>query len=252
MNLMVTICFDGTGYHGSQIQKNANTVQAEFQRALYRVIKQKVDIKCCSRTDTGVHANQFTISFHTNSDIQPDSLQRALNFWLPRDIRALHCERVAEDFHARYSAVAKRYIYKIYNGPVMDPFWRDRACFIRSPVDATKLNEAAQVFLGRHDFAAFCGSKNQCEDTFRTLSECSVHRSGQLVLITIVADGFLYNMARVIAGTLINEHHGKIKAEQIEQWLAGGVRQELCVTAPACGLYLDRVFYSDGDGLGIQ
>jgi len=249
MNVMVSLRFVGTAYHGSQIQRNANTVQAEFQRALYEVYQQKVDIKCCSRTDTGVHANVFTVSFALGDCWQPADLQRALNATLPYDIRVLDCKIVGEGFHARYDATGKRYLYLIWNGPVMDPFLNDRACFFPLAIDERQLHEVAQVFVGRHDFKAFCGVKSRPDDTVRTISDCSVSREGHLVTLSVTADGFLYNMARAIAGTLLNVCRGRVARGQIEEWLASGLRDNLIATAPACGLYLDEVFYADGYGV---
>lgn len=233
----------GTRYHGSQIQKNANTVQAEFQRALQAVLGRLPDIKCCSRTDAGVHARMFCISFLDGGDLAPGRLQMALNNNLPPDIRATAARFVPTDFHARYSATGKRYRYLVWNHAVMDPFYVERAAQFVPPIDERALHSVAQVFVGRHDFSAFCAKKSDVEDTVRTVSDYSVARSGDLVSFSVTADGFLYNMARAMAGTLLNAARGKLSREDIETRLKTGVRDNLVATAPACGLYLDEVFY---------
>lgn len=244
-NYLVTIRFVGTAYHGSQIQKNANTVQAEFQRALQSVLGQLPDIKCCSRTDAGVHANEFCISFMDEGGIAPKRVQAALNNRLPADIRATDCELVADDFHARYSSTGKRYIYYVYNNVVMDPFYVGRAAQFIPVIDEVRLNDIAQVFVGRHDFKAFSSQKSDVEDTLRTVSEFTVVRQGDLVIFSVTADGFLYNMARAMAGTLLNAARGKLDKEAIAQRLLSRQRDNLIATAPAQGLYLDKVLYQE-------
>ena len=243
VNFLVTLRFAGTAYHGSQIQKNARTVQARFQSALEAVLGELPDIKCCSRTDSGVHANMFCISFKSQSDIKPERLVMALNNNLPDDIRVTECRKVDDGFHARYSARAKRYIYKIYNSDIMDPFYAGRAVRFSPRIDEKELNGAAQVFSGRHDFKAFCSKKTDAPDTVRTITDISVTRDGELVTISITADGFLYNMARAISGSLLNVARGKLSKEDIASRLETGVRDNLIATAPAEGLYLDYVFY---------
>lgn len=233
----------GTNYHGSQIQQNANTVQAVFQSALQAVLGCASDIKCCSRTDAGVHANRFCISFQTQKRIKPDNILMALNTNLPGDIRVIDCVQVPDAFHARYSASGKRYVYKVYNARVLDPFWVGRAAQFLPDINEKELNDVAQVFVGAHDFRAFCAKKTAVSDTTRTVSAFTVERQDDIVLFSVTADGFLYNMARAMIGTLLNVARCKLTRDGIAQRLASGVRDNLVATAPAAGLYLDEVFY---------
>lgn len=244
-NLLVTIRFVGTAYHGSQIQSNAHTVQAEFQTALCAAFGSLPDIKCCSRTDAGVHANMFCINFASPANISPEGMVLALNRWFPPDIRAIACRAVPPDFHARYSSCGKRYIYKIWNHDIMDPFWAARAMHFLIPIDERSLHKTAQVFIGRHDFTAFCAKRTDVTDHVRTVSHCEVTREGDLVIFSVTADGFLYNMARVMAGTLLSAARENITSEEIAYALKSKERTNRLLTAPAEGLYLDYVFYPD-------
>lgn len=233
----------GTAYGGSQVQNNAPTIQGEFQQALKQVLGELPDVKCCSRTDAGVHANQFCISFHTEKTVELRKLPLALNNYLPRDIRVMCARNVPQDFHARYSCLGKEYVYKIYNRSVMDPFFEGRAHQFYVPINEKELDEIAQVFVGRHDFAAFCCRRTDQTDTVRTVSHCRVERKGDLVTVRVAADGFLYNMVRIIVGTLLNAARGKLTAADIRRIMDSKKRENLCATAPANGLYLNEVYY---------
>lgn len=242
-NLLLTIRFLGTAYHGWQIQQNAVTVQEKLQAALKTVLGSQPDIKGCSRTDTGVHAACFCVSLKTESRIPCDRLPAALNVNLPKDIAALACREVPEDFHARYNAKGKRYIYKILNTPLRDPFYEGLALHYPHPVDETLLNDACRGFIGTHDFSSFCSSGSSVSDTVRTVSEASVSRQGDVVLFSVSADGFLYNMVRIMVGTLLAVSEGKISAQDIPCIIAARDRSRAGITAPPHGLYLDEVFY---------
>lgn len=170
----------------------------------------------------------------------------ALNMFLPDDIRVFSAQIVPADFHARYDCISKKYIYLVYNHTVMDPFYNGRAHRFTPHIDEQALGGVAAAFVGTHDFGAFCNIRTKTpDDTVRTVSECSVRRQGDLVLFTVAADGFLYNMVRVIVGTLLNAARGKLGRADVEALLAAGRRTNLCATAPACGLYLDDVIYKD-------
>ncbi len=209
------------------------------------VLGTQPDIKCCSRTDSGVHANMFCISFKTDAQISAAKLPLALNDSLPLDIRAVTAQEVPQDFHARYSAVSKKYIYLVYNSHIMDPFLEGRALRFPVPIDAAALNSAAQAFVGKHDFRGFCSIKTDAESTVRTVNDFSVTREGSLVTFSVSADGFLYNMVRIMVGTLLNVARGKLTRLDIEQILLSGERLNVCATAPACGLYLDDIRYEE-------
>ena len=243
-NLLLKISYDGARYHGWQIQENALAVQEDFQKALYAVTGLKEDIKACSRTDTGVHAREFCISVRTESGIPAERLQAALNHHLPEDIAVKDCKAVPLDFHARYSCKGKEYTYEIWNHPVREPFLRDRALHYWYPIDEELLDRAAKQYLGSHDFSSFCTlDRREKGNLTRTVAESKVERRGNLVVFTVAADGFLYNMVRIMAGTLLRVQQGKLSAEDIPVVLEAKDRSAAGPTAPACGLYLNRVFY---------
>ncbi len=243
-NLKITISYDGKDLHGWQIQKNALTVQQCFQEALFSVIGQTVDIKGCSRTDTGVHANMYVISLKLSHGITCERLKAALNRYLPLSIVVLDVCEVDDDFHARYSAKGKRYVYKILNTEVRDPFSEGYALHYRYPIDVDMLNKAAQSYVGTHDFTSFCTlDKREKGDFTRTVKCFSVYREGKFVYMTVQADGFLYNMVRIMVGTLLKIQQGKLSADSIPKIIEEKNRKAAGPTAPACGLYLDEVFY---------
>ena len=243
-NLLLTLSYDGSGYHGWQIQENAPTVQEAFQAALYRATGLREDLKACSRTDTGVHAREFCVSLKTESRIPPQRLAAALNHYLPPDIAVKSCRPVPEDFHARYSCKGKEYCYEIWNHPVRDPFRQGRALHYWYPIDEALLDRAAKAYLGRHDFTSFCTlDKREKGDLCRTVSAAWVERRGDLVVFTVAADGFLYNMVRIMVGTLLHVQQGKLAPEDLPSVLAAQNRRAAGPTAPAWGLYLNRVFY---------
>ncbi|MBQ9461408.1 MAG: tRNA pseudouridine(38-40) synthase TruA [Clostridia bacterium] len=244
-NILTTIKYDGRGYHGWQVQENADSVQARFQEALYNVIGQRPDIKGCSRTDAGVHANMYCVSFRTEHTIPADRLPLALNRFLPSSIAAVSAVDVPGDFHARYSCKGKEYIYKILNTPVRDPFLEGLALHYWHSLDHEIMDKAARHFLGRHDFTSFCtvDPHRRKGDFHRTVKNISVTRSGDLVTVTIEADGFLYNMVRIIVGTLLYVSQGKIQPDDIPAIISSLDRSQAGPTAPPEGLYLNRVFY---------
>ena len=244
MKVRLTISFDGTSYHGWQIQSNAVSVQEVFQRALAGVTGEPVDIKGCSRTDTGVHARMFCISVKTGHSIPCERLVAALNRFLPKDIAVLSCREVAEGFHARYSCVGKEYVYEIWNAAVRNPFLDGRAYHYWYPLDVEQLHQSAQDYLGSHDFTSFCTlDSRERENMVRTVRAFSVRREGDLVRMTVEADGFLYNMVRIMVGTLLRIAQGKFAPDCIPGIIRAKDRAQAGPTAPACGLYLNRVFY---------
>lgn len=192
-----------------------------------------------------MHANKFCISFKTEARINVSKLPLALNDSLPLDIRAVSAREVEDGFHARYSAVSKKYIYKVYNSHIMDPFLEGRALRFPAPIDEKAVNDAAKAFIGKHDFRGFCSIKTDAESTVRTVSNFTVTREGALVTFSVSADGFLYNMVRIMVGTLLNVARGKLTKADIESILESGKRQNVCATAPACGLYLDDIRYEE-------
>ena len=189
-NLLLTIRYQGTNYHGFQVQKNALTVSQVLQDALEAVLGRREDIKGCSRTDSGVHANMFCVSVRTQSRIPCQSLVRALNVKLPHDIAVTGCRQVPLNFHARYDCRGKRYLYQINNSEVKDPFaWR-LVYDYRYPIDVALCNRQCQDFVGTHDFSAFCSAGSSVEDRVRTITACGMRREGERVTFFVEGDGF--------------------------------------------------------------
>lgn len=242
-NLLVEISYDGSAYHGWQVQKNALTVQEVFQNAVERVFCSRYDVKGCSRTDSGVHANSYFVSFKTDKSIPADKVVMALNTYLPKDIAVLSCKEVSADFHARYSVASKEYVYKLFNGKIRNPFYNNYAYHYRYPVNTDYLNEQAKAFIGTHDFSGFCSAHSDVEDTVRTVKSFEVFRDGDMVYFAVEADGFLYNMVRIMVGTLIFVNEGKIKAGELKDIIESKDRKRAGKTAPPQGLYLNKVNY---------
>lgn len=249
-NLLITLQFDGTNYHGWQVQQNALSVQEVFQTALGKVIKPLPDIKGCSRTDSGVHAREYCLNFHTDHTIPCERLVAALNRWLPFDMAVTACCEVPDEFHARYSCSGKEYIYRIWNAPVRDPFLHGYVLHYWYSLNEKMLNQAAQAFVGSHDFRSFCTlDERDPGDLVRTVRRFEVKREGNLLLMAVEADGFLYNMVRIMVGTLLRIAQGKFAPDSIPLILEKRDRSFAGPTAPACGLCLNRVFY-EGEVLG--
>lgn len=242
-NLLLTISYKGTNYHGFQVQKNALTVSQVFQDAVEKVLKKREDIKGCSRTDSGVHANEFCISMQTESRIPCENLVKALNVNLPGDIAVLSCQEAEEDFHARYNSTGKRYLYKIWNHPVKNPFLEEYSWHYPYPLDVEQMKKSCKDFIGTHDFSAFCSTGGSVEDKVRTIYWAEVFQQGNLVGISVEGDGFLYNMVRIMVGTLVEIGGGFLPADSIPDILESKERSRAGKTAPPQGLFLDKVFY---------
>lgn len=243
--LLLTLRYDGTGYHGWQVQPNAPTVQETLQDAVQAVTGVRAGITGCSRTDAGVHADMFCCTVDTDTPLTGDKLASALNFHLPRDIAVYAVHPVQDTFHPRYDACGKRYVYRIWNGRQRHPIYDRYTLHVKQPLDVPLLNEAASVFVGHHDFAAFCAAGSDVEDTCRTVRACGVERQGDMVLFHVEADGFLYNMVRIMVGTLLEIAAGRMEATVLPSVLAGGDRAAAGPTAPAKGLCLQQVYYGD-------
>ena len=243
--LLITIRYDGTDYHGWQVQPNGVTVQERMQDAVEKVFGSRLDVTGCSRTDSGVHANMFCFHMDTELDIPCEKVPLALNTALPDDIAVLYCKEVDGDFHARYCAKGKRYVYRLYDSHLRDPFINRYSVQYKGKLNVEAMNLAAQSFVGKHDFSAFCASGSEVEDRVRTVYEMRVDRIGNEVAVTVSADGFLYNMVRIMVGTLLEVSEGKLSAEDIKIALDTGKRELAGRTAAAKGLCLDRVFYDE-------
>lgn len=243
-NLMVTLSYDGSKYHGWQVQKNALSVQEVFQNSLTKVLGEIVDIKGCSRTDSGVHANMYCVSFKTSCSIKACNLVYALNRYLPADIAAISALEVNENFHARYSCKGKEYIYKIWNDRIRNPFLHSYALHYWYPLDCDLLHSASRDFIGTHDFTSFATlDKREQTNMIRTVYNFEVYRENKMVEIKVSANGFLYNMVRIMVGTLLRIAQGKIKPNEIPEIIEKKDRNFAGPTVPPQGLYLNKVFY---------
>lgn len=243
--LLLTLRYDGTAYHGWQVQPNAVTVQQTLQDAIEALTGVRSGVIGCSRTDAGVHANMFCCTFDTDSTIGVSRMPAALNSYLPQDMAVYGCREVAPDFHPRYQARGKRYVYYIYNADLRNPFTDKYAWRQSRTLDVPFLHTVAQQFVGTHDFAAFCSVGADTEDTVRTVFTASVQREGDMVTFTVEADGFLYNMVRIMVGTLMDIAAGKLPADTVTAALSTGNRALAGATAPPTGLFLKQVFYDE-------
>ena len=242
-NLLLTISFDGTAYHGWQVQENAVTVQQTLQDALEHICSKRDNVVGCSRTDSGVHANMYCCNIRTESVIDCKKLVGALNAVLPRDIAAIDCREVDYDFHARYDCKSKEYIYKIWNSPNKNPFFYNYSLHYKYPLDEKFLSEQAKAYIGTHKFDSFCAAGSSVCDTERTVMNAAVERDGDMVIFRVEANGFLYNMVRIMTGTLIDISRGKIPADSIKEIISARNRFAAGHTAPAHGLYLNKIYY---------
>ena len=248
MKHLLRLSYLGTDYCGFQVQPNGNTIQAELQNAATKLFCTACGITGCSRTDSGVHALEYyaVLEEHSGSEIPEKAVPRAINTYLPRDITVSQSMRVPEDFSIRRAVTGKEYLYLIWNGEYRNPFFADRALFYPQRFDCRKIEEGLPYFLGSHDFRAFMASGSEIEDTVRTITDFRVARDGDFVKIYVSADGFLYNMVRILVGTLLELSEGRIAANALPSILEDGKRERAGRTAPACGLYLNRVFIRTG------
>lgn len=243
--ILCTVEYDGTAYAGWQRQLNGLAVQQVLEEALSRATGAPVTITGASRTDAGVHAMGQTFHFDTDSSIPPEKYPFVLNTMLPRDIRVHQGRQVPPDFHARFLTCGKRYTYRICNSRHGTALRRNLCAHVPLPLDAEAMDRAAQTLLGRHDFAAFQASGGTAKTTVRTLTLAQVTRVGDDVTLLVEGDAFLYNMVRIIAGTLMEIGLGRRGGDAFSRALESGNRLALGVTAPACGLELTRVYYPE-------
>lgn len=241
--ILLTLGYDGTNYHGWQIQPNAFTVQEAVQDALFKLLGKPIGVTGCSRTDAGVHAREFCCHLDCDDNIPDNAFLRGLNSMLPPDIAIKNCKEVAPDFHARYASTGKTYVYRILNSNEKDPFLSRYSWQIERRLCTQKMNEFCEKIVGTHDFYGFSSSGRTVEDTVRTVTECYVERNGDLVTLTVTANGFLYNMVRIIVGTAVNVSDGKIDPDIIEEIYTKKDRSLAGVTAPPMGLMLHKVHY---------
>lgn len=236
--IMLTVAYDGTNYHGWQIQPNVITIESVLNEALSLLFKEEIHVIGASRTDTGVHALGNIAVFDTEARMPGDKVSYALNQRLPQDIRIEDSREVPLDFHPRHCNSRKTYEYKILNRDFPLPTYRLYAHFTYVPLDVTRMQQAADYLVGEHDFKSFCSVNTVAETTVRTLYSVKVSKESDMITIRVTGSGFLYNMVRIIAGTLMEVGKGSMSPEQIPQILAALDRQKAGPTAPACGLTL--------------
>jgi len=245
-NIAIKLRYDGTAYHGWQIQKNEISVCQTVQQAVEATCGKPARLCGCGRTDAGVHANQYCANFRTESGIPIERIPLAINSRLPMDIAVLDAVEADENFNAIGSCIKKEYVYRIHNAKIRDPFLEHRACFYPQNLDVENMKKAAEGFVGTHDFKAVRSVGTETRTTVRTVYWCNVEKTGDIISVYICADGFLYNMCRAIVGTLVYASYGKIDPEDIPSLLETGDRRLTGPTMPANGLYLNRIWY-DGE-----
>ena len=249
MNYKLVLQYDGTEFHGWQIQGDLRTVQGELTQALSLIDGRSVNVHGSGRTDAGVHAECQVASVEIQREIAPEKLRAAINANIGRDVRVLSVETVRDDFHARYSALGKTYIYRIINGPVISPFWWRYAHQEARPLDLDRMRETAKLFPGKHDWTAFSAAQSDVEDRIRTVTQVEIterldeRSQSPLIEIRVSAEGFLRYMVRTIAGTLMAVGRGELDRDAIIAAVETGARPTAAVTAPACGLTLLSVRY---------
>ena len=247
-NIALRLRYDGSAYHGWQVQKNDVSVAETLEKALGKVCGHAVKVTGCGRTDAGVHALSYCANFRTESAIPAERLPLAVNSRLPGDIAVLRAVDVPEGFNAIGSCIKKEYVYKIMNTRIRDPFLQRRVCFYPAPLDFERLAAAGAAFEGTHDFAAVRSVGTETKTTVRTVYWCRAERQGELITIAVCADGFLYNMVRAIVGTMVYASHGKLEPGDIPALLETRDRRLTGPTMPPQGLYLSRVWYEGEAG----
>ncbi len=245
--MMLVIAYDGTGYCGWQLQPGQITVEKVINDTLSELLKEEIKVIGASRTDSGVHARGNVAVFDTNSRIPPEKICFALNQRLPEDIRIMESREVDQAFHPRRIKGQKTYEYHILNRRIALPTKRLYAAFIYYDLDIAKMQEAANYLVGEHDFKSFCSVKTQVQDTVRIIYRLQVTKMEDMITISVTGNGFLYNMVRIIAGTLIEAGRGAFPPEQVMTMLKGCDRALAGPTAPAHGLTLMKIDYDSDD-----
>ena len=242
-NLRLDLCYDGTRYKGWQrLGSDDNTIQCKLETALSRILEEPVEITGSGRTDAGVHAKHQVVNFHCTSQMPCDEILLQLRRYLPEDIGIYSCRNVKERFHARLNAKAKTYQYRIWNSASPCVFERRFVWVEPRPLDVSKMQTAADLFLGTHDFSAFCANKKMKKSTVRDISAFKVERTGEEIVFTVTGNGFLHHMVRILVGTLVEVGAGERSAESIPA-LFGGKREDAGGIIPAKGLCLMEVIY---------
>ena len=251
-NIALRLRYDGSLYHGWQIQKNEISVAQTVEEALEKVLGTRTKVVGCGRTDAGVHALRYCANFHAETNIPMERMPLAVNSRLPDDIAVVDAVEVPDDFNAIGSCVKKEYVYKILNSRIPDPFLADRVCFYPQRLDISLMQAAARAFEGTHDFKAVRSEGTQTKTTVRTVYWCRAEKDGDLITVSICANGFLYNMCRAMVGTMVYASYGKLIPEEIPALLEKRDRRLTGPTMPPQGLYLNRVWYDGAAGAMME
>lgn len=243
VRVKLVVAYDGTNYCGWQVQDNGITIEEVLNRELSDLLKEDITVIGASRTDSGVHALGNVAVFDTETRIPPEKISFALNQRLPEDIRIQESCQVADDFHPRFCDTIKTYEYKIWNARFPNPVVRLYSKFVYYKIDMEKMQEAANYLVGEHDFKSFCSTRTQVENTVRTVTEISFRREGDMIIMKICGTGFLYNMVRIIMGTLLKCGMGMYEPEYVKEILEACDRQKAGPKAEACGLTLVGIEY---------
>lgn len=243
-NLKLIVAYDGSRYNGWQRQMNSpNTIQELIENVIYDCLKERITIISSGRTDAGVHAYGQVINFNVKNELPLKEIQRVINIALPNDIAIKSIEEVGERFHSRYNAKSKIYMYKILNSDVHDPFARKYACYCPHSLDIEKMKKASKLFIGQHNFNGFSSAKASKKSTERVIYSIDIEQDGEEIIISYHGNGFLYNMVRIMTGTLIEIGLSKLPEDVISKALKTGERQIAGYTAPPQGLFLSEVKY---------
>ncbi len=241
--IKMIIEYDGSNYHGFQRQNNAHTIQAEIEQQIQRLTGEIVVLTSSGRTDAGVHARGQVIAFNTDSTIPADRWTAALNTFLPADIRVLDSIETSPDFHPQFQALSKRYAYYIYRQKAGEVFYRRYAYCLTEALDIEAMNEACTYIIGRQNFLAFCARGSTSKTFERTVTRCELSQHGPILRLDVEADGFLYNMVRIITGTLLQVGRAKVSAPKVAGIIQSRDRTQAGPTVPPQGLYLISVRY---------
>lgn len=243
-NYKLTFCYDGTRYRGWQNQNNVtNTIQHKMEMVLSDILHEPTSLQASGRTDAGVHAHMQVANFHSSQDLETDKILSQLRHQFPQDIGALILEKVPDDFHARLNCTGKTYRYYLWNSEDPCVFQRRYRTVLTEPLDLVSMQNAATLFLGTHDFSAFTSSRNKKHSSVRTIREITIRKEGPEIIMEYSADGFLYNMVRILTGSLIEVGLGEKTKEDLIDALESGIRADAGFTAPPQGLFLWNVEY---------
>lgn len=242
-NIKLILQYDGTAYHGFQIQPDVTTIQGVLEDTIFKLLGEKVHIYGCSRTDAGVHAVRYVAGFMLSTPIPPEKIAFVMNNALPKDIRILSSEEADESFHPRFSCLAKTYRYVINTNPDADVFSKNYEWQLRRNLDVNAMQMAAKHIVGEHDFRSFMTTGPEMENTTRNVHSLEIIKEDNLIKIYIKADGYLYNMVRIITGTLVSVGEGRLSPDSVKYIIAKKDRNFAGPTAPPQGLALYEIYY---------